>query len=173
MPKSLLLSVAAVAIAAIGCQSNPSTSAQAERRERPAQSPRYTTTETNQDAELVKAQIVRRVAAETAIRQYLPAAIESFRSDVGEYPRNMDELVNRPQGSRGQRWEGPYVRAAALRDWWGQSYRYAAPGKINRDSFDLISAGPSRLFGDGDDLSFDPAEYKQPAQQPNRRVSRR
>jgi general secretion pathway protein G len=37
-------------------------------------------------------------------------------------------------------------------DPWGQEYYYEFPGKENPDRFDLISAGPDRLFDTADDI---------------------
>lgn len=37
--------------------------------------------------------------------------------------------------------------SGAVEDAWGESIRYCAPGKFNKASFDLVSAGPDGKFG--------------------------
>ncbi len=70
----------------------------------------------------------------------LDAAVKRFRLDTGEYPADLGELLHEPPRLPA----GPYVRELPA-DPWGQSYRYAYPGKFNPDAFDVYSVhGNSR-----------------------------
>ena len=74
----------------------------------------------------------------------LEAAIKRFRSDTGEYPGNLGELIERPQRLPATTGNWPYV-AEIPADPWGQRYRYACPGQFNPDGFDVYSVhGHSR-----------------------------
>lgn len=69
--------------------------------------------------------------------QTLAAQIESYNSDVGEYPRTLDDLVTDPQING---WLGPYVtNAKQLKDPFNKPFHYAVPGE--NGEFDLISYG--------------------------------
>jgi len=73
----------------------------------------------------------------------LDAAIGKFRQDTDEYPRSLDELIERPERfSTGGNW--PYVTSIPAYP-WEQSYRYLFPGKFNPSGFDVYSVhGNSR-----------------------------
>ena len=64
------------------------------------------------------------------------ATIEQYNSDVGEYPRTLDDLITDPQING---WLGPYGNAKDLKDPFNKPLQYAVPGE-NGD-FDLISYG--------------------------------
>jgi len=86
----------------------------------------------------------RRYEARKAI-DALEAAILAFRRDAGEYPRSLDELLGRPERLGGKAGSWPYVKGSIPRDPWGQLYRYACPGTMHPDSFDVYSVqGDSR-----------------------------
>jgi len=63
--------------------------------------------------------------------QNVNAALELFRLDVGRYPSQTEGLaVLVTAAPTAANWNGPYLRQAnALRDPWGQPYRYTIPGK--------------------------------------------
>ena len=80
----------------------------------------------------------------------LDRAVKAFKRDWGEYPESLDVLVERP-ADLNMSWEihkgnWPYFKADRIPlDPWGQHYRYKAPGKHNRDGFDIWSVhGNSR-----------------------------
>lgn len=94
------------------------------------------------------AEMIRRAQQSVAA---LVVGVERFRRDTGEYPRRLDELVQRPLrlAAGAEKW--PYV-AALTADPWGQAYRYACPGTFNPDGFDVYSVhgnsrDPSRWIG--------------------------
>lgn len=64
------------------------------------------------------------------------ANIEQYNSDVGEYPRTLEDLTNDPQIDG---WLGPYGSARDLKDPFNKALQYTVPGE-NGD-FDLSSYG--------------------------------
>lgn len=68
--------------------------------------------------------------------QKVAANIESYNSDVGEYPRTLEDLTTDPQING---WLGPYGSTKDLKDPFNKPLQYAVPGE-NSD-FDLISYG--------------------------------
>ena len=64
------------------------------------------------------------------------ANIEQYNSDVGEYPRTLDDLISDPQIDG---WLGPYGSARDLKDPFNKALQYTVPGE--NGEFDLISYG--------------------------------
>lgn len=77
----------------------------------------------------------------------LPAQIEGYNLDVGEYPPDLSALIT----NRGHtNWRGPYVRSTAVPlDPWGHPFRY----RRDRAGYELRSAGPDRRFMTNDDIT--------------------
>jgi len=74
----------------------------------------------------------------------LEAAVKAFRSDTGDYPKHLAELIERPDRLATARGKWPYLSRLPL-DPWGQPYRYSCPGMFNPDGFDVYSVhGNSR-----------------------------
>jgi general secretion pathway protein G len=73
----------------------------------------------------------------------LAAAIEAFQRDTGEFPRALDELVERPRRLPEGSGDWPYLSDPDLDgiplDPWGQRYRYLVPGTHNPGTFDVWS----------------------------------
>jgi general secretion pathway protein G len=69
------------------------------------------------------------------------AALDLYKSDVGQYPstaEGLDALMKSPPGA--DNWNGPYLKkAGALKDPWGHPYIYRSPGQ--HGEFDLYSYG--------------------------------
>lgn len=81
--------------------------------------------------------------AETAVAA-LDSAIKIFATDTGAYPRNLQELLARPERLAEIKGNWPYVSKIPP-DPWQQDYRYACPGKFNPGSYDVYSVhGNSR-----------------------------
>jgi general secretion pathway protein G len=74
----------------------------------------------------------------------LGAAIESYNSDVGEYPRSLEDLTKDPDISG---WLGPYADDKDLKDQWKKPLEYRTPGE--EGPFDLISYGKDGQPGGG------------------------
>ena len=84
--------------------------------------------------------------ARQAVSQ-LDQAVSRFYADTGEYPRQLEELRERPQRLANASGNWPYLAQIPI-DPWGQGYRYACPGKFNPDRFDVYSVhGNSRSPG--------------------------
>lgn len=81
----------------------------------------------------------------------LRKAIDSYRLDVGRFPRQEDGLqvlLDQPEGEA--RWNGPYLRGALPLDPWGNPYVYRVPG--THGDYDVISYGrDGRPGGEGED----------------------
>lgn len=65
------------------------------------------------------------------------AKVESFAMDVGRPPDQLKDLITKPGGA--DNWAGPYARESDLKDGWGRTFEYKAPGE--HGDFDLISLG--------------------------------
>lgn len=86
-------------------------------------------------------EMVRRARADVAA---LDAAIQRFHEDTGDYPRTLDELLERPSRLEAAEGQWPYLRRLGA-DPWGQAYRYDLPGRFHRGSYDVYSVhGNSR-----------------------------
>jgi len=66
----------------------------------------------------------------------LAMAVESYYLDTGATPESLQQLVEDP-GAGG--WNGPYVKAASLKDPWGHDYEYVFPGE--HGEFDITTLG--------------------------------
>ena len=100
------------------------------------------------DEELI---FVRRAVGSTGI---VALGIDRFRVRLGRYPRNLDELLRKPDGlAAGQHWDGPYVNnPRLLTDPWSQQYRYKSSGEHNTATYDLWSIGADGIDGSSDDI---------------------
>ncbi len=94
----------------------------------------------------------RVTAAKTDIAM-LETALDAFEVDTGRYPTTQEglgALMTAPAGASA--WRGPYVKRNVGNDPWGNAYQYRSPGLRNTQGYDLFSAGPNGVEGDGDDL---------------------
>jgi len=82
-------------------------------------------------------------------------AIDTFRLDVGRYPKELSELTQKPDDEEeAKKWNGPYIKDAKdLKDAWQREIKYECPGKVNESSYDLWSMGPNGKNGDDDDIT--------------------
>ena len=93
-----------------------------------------------------------KTAAHTQIRNF-ETALDAFEVDNGYYPKSGDgllDLVEEPNDAKN--WRGPYLREIPL-DPWENEYIYEYPGKRNVKGYDLMSMGPDKRTGGGDDIS--------------------
>ena len=76
----------------------------------------------------------------------LSAALDMYRLDVGNYPKELNALVE----GNGSNWNGPYLKKKKLpKDPWGNDYVYRFPGE--HGDFDIVSYGADgQPGGDGD-----------------------
>lgn len=73
----------------------------------------------------------------------IAVALDSYRLDMGKYPKSLEELVSNTQGK--SRWNGPYIKKIP-KDPWGNTYHYQQPGKHNKE-YDLYSFGADGAEG--------------------------
>jgi len=66
--------------------------------------------------------------------------------------QGLEALVKRPSGDPAPRRWIQLMEQIPL-DPWGEKYLYANPGKLNPRGFDLVSKGPDRVEGGGDDMN--------------------
>ena len=87
-------------------------------------------------------------SSEARIRiQHLAGQVEMYKLEVGRYPENLQALAKQPPGV--DRWNGPYVKEADLKDAWGNDYRYSLPGQ--NKPYDITSLGADgREGGEGE-----------------------
>lgn len=66
-------------------------------------------------------------------------AINLYQNDTGKYPKRLDDLVHRPSGDEGKKWEGPYLQKSP-RDGWNREFYYkVTPG--GKHPYELYSYG--------------------------------
>src|SRR5215203_3339572 len=61
----------------------------------------------------------QRSAAQTQISNF-ESALDSYRLDVGEYPKTLEGLVENDSGR--DSWNGPYIRGDLPKDPWDNDY---------------------------------------------------
>ncbi len=91
--------------------------------------------------------------AETQVKM-LKAALQTYRLDVGSYPKSehgLSALISQPSGI--SRWDGPYLDEELPSDPWGNSYVYQ-DGVKNLQGFALYSYGADGKQG-GEGLDGD------------------
>jgi general secretion pathway protein G len=92
------------------------------------------------------------IAAATADITNMKTALSTYEIDNGAFPtteQGLNALVTNP--SNLTTWKGPYVEKVP-NDPWGTPYVYRCPGTNGKD-FDLLSCGPDKVEGGGDDIS--------------------
>ncbi len=73
----------------------------------------------------------------------LNSAVEVYRMGVGDYPEQLEDLIENPGSDN---WKGPYLNKSAIpADPWQQPYIYICPGE--RFAFDIISYGSDKSEG--------------------------
>jgi general secretion pathway protein G len=91
-------------------------------------------------------------AARTQISSF-STALDAFEVDNGYYPKGRDglqDLIQQPRDA--QNWRGPYLKEIP-KDPWNSDYVYEYPGKVNANSYDLVSFGPDGRQGGDDDIT--------------------
>lgn len=109
-----------------------------------------------------------KVSAAKSQIELFSLALDAYRLDNDYYPATAQGLValrERPAGDPAARnWRGPYVRKTIPLDPWGRPYVYTSPGKVNPDSYDLLTLGrdgqPGGTGEDSDVTSWDSGSQK-------------
>lgn len=92
-------------------------------------------------ASLVAPQMFSKVGStkiKTAVAQMqmFQTALDTYRLDNGDYPDNLQALIQSNKTS----WDGPYLPKDVPNDPWNHPYHYVKPGS-NGKLFDLMSYG--------------------------------
>ncbi|MBL0173063.1 MAG: type II secretion system major pseudopilin GspG [Gemmatimonadaceae bacterium] len=99
-----------------------------------------------------------RVATARTQIETFGTALDAYRLDNGSYPssaQGLSALWQRPAIEPPPNWRSPYLRKAVPKDPWGRDYVYAAPGRVNPQSYDLMSYGADgRPGGDGENADI-------------------
>lgn len=84
----------------------------------------------------------------------LNTQLKLYSMHVGHYPEKLDYLIEQPEDhEENWKWRGPYIASQQhLQDPWGNKLHYKYPGDINKDGYDLWSAGPDGESGTDDDI---------------------
>lgn len=87
-----------------------------------------------------------RIQTTKAQIELLSAAIDTYRLDMGKFPKSLDEI----RRSEDSRWEGPYLPKDVPLDPWNNPYVYKYPGE--HGPYDIISYGQDgKPGGEGND----------------------
>lgn len=79
--------------------------------------------------------------------------IKQYKMDIGHYPDNLKDLVEKPSNSEvAKKWVGYLEDLSGLKDPWGNDYQYNPKGTKNEGKFDLWSMGPDGQDGTDDDV---------------------
>lgn len=81
----------------------------------------------------------------------IATSLDLFEMDMGKYPAALDELVRKPADD--PLWRGPYLKKGVPKDPWGNLYVYRFPGTLNPETYDLLSLGPDKKDGTGDEIT--------------------
>ena len=68
--------------------------------------------------------------------QMMQTALDTYRLDMGEYPKNINDLIQSDQPG----WDGPYLPKRIPLDPWNNPYVYKSPGPEGQ-LFQLLSLG--------------------------------
>ncbi|MBA3954421.1 type II secretion system protein GspG [Candidatus Dependentiae bacterium] len=71
----------------------------------------------------------------------LDTELERYKISVGDYPKDLEELFQAPQGANARKWSGTNLEEKDLEDAWGQRFDYAPNGKGAQPPYDLTSKG--------------------------------
>ncbi len=99
-----------------------------------------------------------RVATARTQIETFGTALDAYRLDNGTYPtsaQGLTALWERPSIDPPANWKSPYLRKAVPKDPWGNAYLYVSPGRVNPQSYDLLSHGADgRAGGDGENADI-------------------
>ena len=96
---------------------------------------------------------VRAAQAQVGSSGSLSMAIQLFRQDIGRYPEQLIDLVERPDDidEDDNRWS-KYLDQPNFTDPWGNELVYREEGEVNEDGFDVLSKGPDGEEDTEDDI---------------------
>ncbi len=98
-----------------------------------------------------------RVSATKQKLAQMDATLESYRTEIGEYPQDLNELVTGPQNPKlTRKFSGALVKEDEMRDAWGRDFVYSRGSKGAQPPYDLYSTGPK-----GETKIFSPVSAEQ------------
>ena len=100
-----------------------------------------------------------KVATARSQVELLAVALGAYRLDNDRFPatdQGLDALRNLPSaGDLPRNWRGPYLTRVVPMDPWGRPYLYLSPGRVNPQSYDLLSYGADgRAGGEGENADI-------------------
>jgi len=97
-----------------------------------------------------RAKKARAVTAKHQIEAFA-TSLQNYEIDVGDFPKSLQALVEKPPEVDEKMWDGPYMKSIP-KDPWNHEYHYRAPGEHFKD-YDLWSDGPDGQSGTDDDIT--------------------
>jgi general secretion pathway protein G len=73
----------------------------------------------------------------------LKMSVESFNTDTGYYPQNLDALVS---DNGDANWLGPYAKKKEIKDPWNEAFIYSNPGQHDEE-FSIVTYGSDKSPG--------------------------
>lgn len=95
----------------------------------------------------------KRINETNELLQTIGQVLEKFKTDFGRYPSSEEGLgilALKPKVDEENKWKGPYLNEIP-KDAFSSKFRYIYPPK-RCEKYDLLSSGPDREFGTGDDI---------------------
>lgn len=69
-------------------------------------------------------------------------AINNYHAEIGSYPKELKDLVEKPSGAAGKKWSLPYLEKGLPEDPWNNEFQYkVTPGAEH--PYELYSFGPN------------------------------
>lgn len=91
--------------------------------------------------------------------QNISGALDQFRLNMKRYPSEEEGLAALWDKSviasedEAANWHGPYLQKPVTADAWGSELVYHSPSEQGQGGYDLISLGPDKQEGTGDDIT--------------------
>lgn len=76
----------------------------------------------------------------------------SYHSDVGDYPKALEDLVDRPKDVPARKWNGPYFDKGVPKDGWNHELEYQVT-KGAKHPYELFSWGPAGVDSEDGQIS--------------------
>lgn len=100
-----------------------------------------------------------KISAARAQIEIFATALDTYRLDNDYFPSTAQGLAALRAQPGGQpapiNWRGPYLRKDPPLDPWSKPYSYLSPGKVNPESYDLVSLGrDGQPGGTGEDADI-------------------
>lgn len=82
------------------------------------------------------------------------SAIMSYYNDTGDYPKTLEDLIEKPADVPSRKWHGPYFEKPKLpKDGWNHELEYNLTAKGAAHPYDLYSWGPNGVDSSEDNIS--------------------